>query len=73
MEVIYPIGRVYKLISSNGLVYIGSTKQPLHIRLTRHIYIRNTCSSKSLFENNSKVDIELIEEHSNISKYDLRL
>ena len=36
MDTIYPIGRVYKLVSSNGLVYIGSTKKTLSQRLSKH-------------------------------------
>ena len=74
MEVIYPVGRVYKLVSTNGLAYIGSTKQSLATRLREH-----KCKSKSkqyssilLFENNSNVVIELLEEHKDILKTDLQ-
>ena len=80
MEVIYPIGRVYKLVSTNGLVYVGSTKKPLYIRLSEHKsdfkrYSKdapnNRTTSVQLFENNCLVEIFLLEEHTDISKLDL--
>jgi hypothetical protein len=67
----HPIGRIYKLISSNGLIYIGSTVGTLQTRLSQHKgnAKHNRCgiSSKSLFEDNAIVSIELIEEYQNIT------
>ena len=78
---IYEIGRIYKLTtSSNTLIYIGSTSKTLSHRLGGHKskytsylkgkYAYNT--SFMLLANDTDVTIELIEEHKNISKNDLR-
>ena len=40
-EKIYAFGRVYRLVSSNGLCYVGSTVQTLSQRLREH-----KCNSK---------------------------
>ena len=37
-EKIYSIGRIYKLISINGLCYVGATVNSLSQRLTEHKY-----------------------------------
>jgi hypothetical protein len=81
MTEIYSIGRIYKLISDNGLCYIGSTKKTLSQRLNNHksTYKRfknNTghfMTSYKLFEDESIVSIDLLEEHANISKFDLQV
>lgn len=78
---IYPIGRVYKLISDNGLCYIGSTNRTLSRRLSDHKsdYKRfkdnkkRYISSFKLFEDKGIINIDLLEEHANISKYDLQV
>jgi hypothetical protein len=73
---IYSIGRVYKLISDNGLAYIGSTTRTLSQRLSSHKqnYKKNgVITSKQLFENCATVIIELIEEVANITLKDLRI
>jgi hypothetical protein len=66
-------GHVYKLTSKNGLVYIGSTTKPLHIRLLDHrsaykLYKkggRSYVSSFDLYENiddiKKDISITLIE------------
>jgi len=59
----YQKGKIYKLwCPDNDLVYIGSTTQPLHIRLGGHKKRGNNCNSKLLFEASNNVKIELIEE-----------
>jgi len=59
----YTNGKIYKLFSyDNDLVYIGSTTQKLSERLSKHKGMRNTSSSKILFENSANVKIELIEK-----------
>ena len=58
-----PIGRVYKLVSDNGLVYVGSTTQTLSQRLAKHKSSRiSSDSSKQLFADGATVVIELLEE-----------
>ena len=76
MEVIYPVGRVYKLVSTNGLAYIGSSRNTLNQRLAGHKcdYIRflkklrRYLTSFDLYKDDSTVSIELIEEINNVSK-----
>ena len=78
-EEIYEIGRIYKLVSDNGLVYIGSTKRTLEDRLSGHRsnykrYLNEkkiNITSNKLFEGGAVVKIELIEEHKRIRKVDL--
>jgi len=61
----YNNSKIYKLFSyENDLVYIGSTTQKLSERLSKHKGMRNTSSSKILFENSANVKIELIEKFS---------
>ena len=81
MDTLYSVGRVYKLVSSNGLVYIGSTKKTLSQRLSKHKndykrFLKHKMtfvSSFKLFENENSVSIEPLEEHYNISKYNLEI
>ena len=59
----YKNGKIYKLwCPDNDLIYIGSTIQPLHIRLGGHKKKNKDCSSKLLFQESNNVKIELIEE-----------
>lgn len=75
----YPIGRIYKMSSSNELIYIGSTSQTLNARLSGHKndYMsflngkNRITTSHKLFEVDSIVKIELLEEYKDISKIDL--
>ena len=67
--------KIYKLINENNLVYFGKTKSKyLSSRLAVHksqaLTERkiNKCKSKILFENNSTVKIELLEEFDNDDK-----
>lgn len=55
MENKYEKGKIYKIINNemNGLVYYGSTTQPLNIRMSKHksaAKYNSKCSSISLFE-----------------------
>jgi hypothetical protein len=77
-EKVHPIGRVYKM-TGGGLAYIGSTKNTLAQRLREHrsdfkrhqngtkAYI----SSFKLFQGDGGVIIELLEEHTDITKAEL--
>ena len=78
-EEIYEVGRIYKLVSDNGLVYVGSTSKTLKERLRKHknhfnsnLYCtKGHVTSFRLFEDGSNVLIELIEQHNDICKIDL--
>ena len=67
--------KIYKLISSNGLIYIGKSNYKylssrLAVHKSQYLTERNIykCKSKLLFENNSIVKIELLEEFDNNDK-----
>ncbi len=69
-------GIVYKMTSSNGLIYIGSTSQTLSRRLSEHKYnakINRSFSSKLLFNEDANVTIIALETTDNISKFELQL
>jgi hypothetical protein len=76
---VYAYGLIYKMTSDNGLVYVGSTLRPLAKRLSGHkkdykLYLTgkgNYITSFKLFEDNSDVKIELLEQHKDISKLNL--
>jgi hypothetical protein len=75
MDDILPFARIYKLVSSNGLIYIGSTTQSLNDRLQGHkddSKRNKQITSKQLFIDNASVSIEIIEELCNIILRDLR-
>lgn len=58
----YQNSKIYKVWSVEGPeIYIGSTTQPLHTRLSKHKTISSKCMSKVLFEKYNDVRIELIE------------
>ena len=71
----YSNGKIYKLwCPDNELIYIGSTIQPLHVRLgghKRNAKAKNSCSSKLLFQASNEVKIELIEEYPCNNKMEL--
>jgi len=46
---------IYCIEDINDLKYVGSTKQTLKTRLTRHRYFKNECSSKKLDLDNCKI------------------
>jgi hypothetical protein len=61
------IYRLFNLDTPDNTVYIGQTRKSLKKRLTTHKYDarhkkKNTPISNWIFENNSKVGIELVEE-----------
>ena len=61
----YSKAQIYQLISDNGLVYIGSTTETLSRRLAKHKYYSKqniNITSIKLFENDTRVVIELIEK-----------
>ena len=72
--------RVYKLESSNGLVYYGSTTQKyLSVRLCQHksdskdCTKHNTCASKLLYADGASVTITLVENVKDCKdKYELQ-
>ena len=70
--------RVYKLVSSNGLVYYGSTTQKyLCNRLTKHksdaVSRETPCTSSFLFADGAEVVITLVENVENCKdKYELQ-
>ena len=69
-EKAYPFGRVYRLVSSNGLCYVGATVQSLKERFYTHEHPpASNCELKTrcLFENGAFVKIEQIEEVPNIT------
>ena len=71
---IHPIGRIYRLVSSNGMVYVGSTVRPLKERFYKHKHpaaINCELQTRCLFENGATVCIELIKEFANITTKDL--
>jgi hypothetical protein len=78
-EEIYKVGRIYKLSSSNGLIYFGSTTRTLNARLRDHNNGHSKynngkgefISSFDLYSENASVTIELTEEHKDISKHNL--
>lgn len=80
-EIIYKVGRIYKLVSPSGLVYVGSTTSTLAQRLKSHRYhykgylkgVGYYITSFQLFEESEDVKIEVLEEHSEISKLNLQL
>ena len=70
----YINGKIYKLITPDGQCYVGSTIQPLKIRLRHHLFFskchhRHT-SSVQLFQQ-GEVNISLIEEFPCDKKEDL--
>lgn len=68
----YQNGKIYQLWSPEGdLVYIGSTTQPLHQRLSGHKRGSIGCSSKRLFETYQDVRIELVENYPCNTKAEL--
>ena len=73
-EKIFPFGRVYRLVSDNGLVYVGATVQTLKRRFGRHKTPSSSCEKdiRCLFENDATVKIELLKEVPNISLKDLQ-
>ena len=73
-EKIFPFGRVYRLVSDNGLVYVGATVQTLKRRFGKHKTPASSCEKniRCLFENDATVKIELIKEVPNISLKDLQ-
>ena len=71
--------KIYRLVNDEGLIYIGkTTSKNLLKRLAVHKSQANTarninkCSSKKLFENDSNVKIELLEEIISNDKEELR-
>tara|TARA_R100000541_G_scaffold768_1_gene4399 strand:+ start:20 stop:421 length:402 start_codon:yes stop_codon:yes gene_type:complete len=53
---------IYKIQdNTNGNIYIGSTKQPIHRRMINHKKEDNTCSSKEIIKNNN-YDVIVVEE-----------
>lgn len=78
---IYMIGYIYMLISSNGLKYIGSSSKSPTIRLSFHksSYKRyknnnlgNYVSSFKLFENNASVSMVVLKEDNFLNKIEMR-
>ena len=66
----YKNGKIYTIRSPHTeKIYIGSTTQPLHVRLGGHK--RFNCNSKLLFEASNNVKIELIEEYACNNKMEL--
>ena len=70
----YSQGKIYRLVSG-GLVYYGSTIETLSNRLSKHKYkwknTNNGTTSRLLYENNSDVLIELVEEYPCENKKEL--
>lgn len=75
----YGNGKIYRLISSNGLQYIGSTTQPLCKRMAKHRnHYKRYCNGShhflscfKLFDEDAKVEICLLENYPCVSKEEL--
>jgi len=65
----YENGKIYKLTGSNGLVYYGSTIQPLNKRLIKHKSKSNTTCSKLICD----MKIELVENYPCNCKRELEM
>jgi hypothetical protein len=55
----YANGKIYRIVCGN-MTYIGSTLQPLSVRMAQHRRIEHKCRSRLLFEQ-GKPEIYLIE------------
>jgi len=62
---------IYRLYNDNGLSYYGATKLPLHTRLSKHRSDFNmnkgNTTSRLIFNDNEKVEIELVEAVEDLS------
>jgi hypothetical protein len=64
MPIDYALGKIYKITSKQtDLCYIGSTTQPLNIRMNKHRQPDNLTSAKEILKYGDAV-IELVEEYS---------
>tara|TARA_R100000742_G_C4278514_1_gene101440 strand:+ start:2211 stop:2612 length:402 start_codon:yes stop_codon:yes gene_type:complete len=67
---------VYRLYNEDGLTYYGATKNRLCSRLAKHRsdhkLNKANCSSKLLFDDNKKVNIELLEEVNDLKLLNVR-
>ena len=75
------IGTVYKLYTSSGKTYVGSTTKTMHYRMKTHILsyyanIKNPnyvcCSANTLFQETIDVKCEILEEIVYSNKKELR-
>lgn len=70
---------VYRLINEDGLVYYGATTNELRLRLNKHRSDYNInknmnvgCSSKRLFVDDKKVEIEEVERVDDLAQLNYR-
>lgn len=57
----YKMVNIYKITDCNGLIYVGSTRQPIRYRLSSHTYEKNkgrrNCSSHKLDLENCEIEV----------------
>ena len=62
---------IYRLYNDDGLSYYGATKLPLHTRLSKHRsdfnMSKGNTTSRLIFNDNKKVEIELVEAVEDLS------